>query len=68
MEVCGQLLAPAFLPPRGKSPWYPLDRRLDGPQSWSGHGKFCSIRIPVKYAYKFVRSHIIRLGMVTIPQ
>jgi hypothetical protein len=20
------------------SPWYPLDRRLCGPQSWSGHG------------------------------
>jgi hypothetical protein len=24
------------LPP-GKDPWYPLDRRLGGPQSWSGH-------------------------------
>jgi hypothetical protein len=24
--------------PRGKSPWYPLDRRLDGPQSRSGRG------------------------------
>jgi hypothetical protein len=24
--------------PQGKSPWYPLDRRLGGPQSWSGHG------------------------------
>jgi len=22
----------------GKSPWYPLDRRLDGPQSCSGRG------------------------------
>jgi len=22
--------------PQGKSPWYPLDRRLVGPQSWSG--------------------------------
>jgi len=22
---------------QGKSPWYPLDRRLGGPQSWSGH-------------------------------
>jgi len=21
-----------------KSPWYPLDRRLDGPKSCSGHG------------------------------
>jgi hypothetical protein len=24
--------------PAGKNPWYPLDRRLDGPQSWSGRG------------------------------
>jgi hypothetical protein len=30
----GQLHAPAALPP-GKSPWYPLDRRLGGPQSQS---------------------------------
>jgi hypothetical protein len=34
MEVSGQLHAPAALPP-GKSPWYPLDRRLGGPQSRS---------------------------------
>jgi hypothetical protein len=25
------------LNPQGKSCWYPLDRRLDGPQSQSGH-------------------------------
>jgi hypothetical protein len=35
MEVSGQLHAPAALPP-GKSPRYPLDRRLGGPQSRSG--------------------------------
>jgi hypothetical protein len=23
--------------PQGKSPWYPLNRRLGGPQSRSGH-------------------------------
>jgi hypothetical protein len=23
---------------RGKNPWYPLDMRLGGPQSWSGRG------------------------------
>jgi len=34
MEVSGQLHAPAALPP--VSPWYPLDRRLGGPQSCSG--------------------------------
>jgi hypothetical protein len=35
MEVSGQLHAPAALPP-GKSPQYPFDRRLGGPQSRSG--------------------------------
>jgi hypothetical protein len=29
---------PQPLYPQGKSPWYPLDRRLDGPQSHSGRG------------------------------
>jgi len=29
---------PRPLYPQGKSPWYPLDRRLGGPQSCSGHG------------------------------
>jgi hypothetical protein len=33
--VSGQLHAPADLPPE-KSPWYPLERRLCGPQSRSG--------------------------------
>jgi hypothetical protein len=37
MEVSGQLHAPAALLPR-KDPWYPLDRRLGGPQSRSGRG------------------------------
>jgi hypothetical protein len=37
MEVSGQLHDPAALP-HGKSPWYPLDRRLSGPQSRSGRG------------------------------
>jgi hypothetical protein len=35
--VSGQHHAPAALYPRGKRPWYPSDRRLGGPQSWSGH-------------------------------
>jgi len=31
---------PSPPPPQGKSPWYPLEKRLDGPQSWSvGCGK-----------------------------
>jgi hypothetical protein len=37
MEVSGQLHAPAALP-QGKSSWYPLDRRLGGPQNRSGRG------------------------------
>jgi hypothetical protein len=38
MEVSGQLHVPATLPPKWKSPWYPLDRGLAGPQSRSGCG------------------------------
>jgi hypothetical protein len=38
MEVSGQLHAPAALP-QGESPWYPLDRRLGGPQSRCGEEK-----------------------------
>jgi len=31
---------PQPLYPQGKNPQFPLDRRLDGPQSWSGyHGE-----------------------------
>jgi hypothetical protein len=37
MEVSGQFHAPAALLQR-KSPWYPLARRLDGPQNRSGRG------------------------------
>jgi hypothetical protein len=36
-EVSCQLQALAALPP-GNSPWYPLDRRLGGPQRRSGSG------------------------------
>jgi hypothetical protein len=35
MEMRSQLHAPAALP-KGRSPGYPLDRRLSGPQSPSG--------------------------------
>jgi len=37
MEDSGQLRALTALPPR-KSPRYPLNRRLGGPQGRSGHG------------------------------
>jgi hypothetical protein len=36
MEVSGQLYALATLHPY-QIPEYPLNRRLDGPQSWSQH-------------------------------
>jgi hypothetical protein len=35
LTVSGQRHAPAALYPRGKEPWYPLDRRLGGPQNRS---------------------------------
>jgi hypothetical protein len=38
MEVSGHLHAPAAFVHQGKSSWYPLDRRLVGPQSRSGRG------------------------------
>jgi hypothetical protein len=28
---------PQLLYYQGKSPWYPMDRRLGKPQNWSGH-------------------------------
>jgi hypothetical protein len=37
MEVSGQFHTPAALP-QGKSPRYPLDKRLGGPQGHSGLG------------------------------
>jgi hypothetical protein len=37
MEMSGQLHVPAALP-AGKSPWYPLDKSLGGPQNRSGRG------------------------------
>jgi hypothetical protein len=44
MTVSGQLHAPDALSP-GKSPRYPLDRRLSGPQSRSGRGGGEKIRV-----------------------
>jgi hypothetical protein len=26
-----------LLYPRGESPWYPMDKKLDEPQNWFGH-------------------------------
>jgi hypothetical protein len=38
MEVWVVSFTPRPLYSQGKSPWYPVDRRLDGPQSLSGRG------------------------------
>jgi hypothetical protein len=37
MGVSDQFHDPAALPPGKKPTWYPVDRRLGGPQSRSGH-------------------------------
>jgi hypothetical protein len=42
--VSGQRHAPAALYPRGKSPWYPLDRRLGGLQNAEDRKIFCLCR------------------------
>jgi hypothetical protein len=52
MEVGGQLHVPAALP-QGKRLWYPLERRMDGPHSWSGQSNFCV----VNYYYKPYRNN-----------
>jgi hypothetical protein len=45
--VNGQRHAPAALYPRGKDPCYPLDRRLGGPQSCSGHRDIANNPLPL---------------------
>jgi hypothetical protein len=45
MEVSGQLHPPAALI-QGKSPWYPLDKRLGEPQIRSGHSGEKKIHSP----------------------
>jgi hypothetical protein len=42
MGVSGQRHAPAALYPQGMNPWFPLDRRLGGPQSRSGLRMRCN--------------------------
>jgi hypothetical protein len=36
------------LPPRERTPWYLLDRRLGGPQSWSGHRGYRKNPVPLQ--------------------
>jgi hypothetical protein len=55
MEVSGQLHAPAALP-QEKSPWYPLGRRLGGPQSRSEH---CSVEKNFQLLLRLEQVYII---------
>jgi hypothetical protein len=54
-------VTPLSFYPRGKSPWYPLDRRLGGPQSWTGH---CWVK---KKTYLSPESNPGRSTMTTEP-
>jgi hypothetical protein len=45
--VSGQCHVPATLYSGGKNPRYPLDTRLCGPQSWSGHRGYRKNRLPL---------------------
>jgi hypothetical protein len=48
MEVSGQIHAPTALLP-GREPQYPLDRRLGGPQSWSGRDNEDRLSLPLPW-------------------
>jgi len=50
MEVCHQLCAVAALH-QGKSPWYPLNGRLIGPQCFSGHFGVEKCQLPCWESY-----------------
>jgi hypothetical protein len=50
---------PQPLYPQGKSPWYPLDRRLCGPQS---HTKYLNFTVMIKTVFRGGRG----TNMVTI--
>jgi hypothetical protein len=75
MEVSGQLHAPVALLPV-KSPWYPLDRRLGGPQNRSGCSgedknsqPFPGLQLPIiqlvaqRYTIKLLWLLNIRMGL-----
>jgi hypothetical protein len=62
MEVSGQLHTPAALPP-GEEPLFPLDRRLGGPQSRSGHGGEENSQI---YTKKYIHIYIYIWTKITI--
>jgi hypothetical protein len=47
IQVSNQRHAPAVLFPRQRTPRYPLDRRLGGPERWSGHRGYRRNHLPL---------------------
>jgi hypothetical protein len=54
MELGGQLLNPLE-----NSPWYPLDRRLDGPHSWYGCYGEENFILYIKHLGAYYKYHIV---------
>jgi hypothetical protein len=61
-------LLPSFT--AGKGPWYPLDRRLGGPQSWSdteARGKNPSLCVAfVNFALQYFKTRVIRYNCTLV--
>jgi hypothetical protein len=56
----GQRHAPVALYPSWKYPWYPLVRRLCGPQSRSGHSAYqCVLHTPYMYQFTYFCRYIL---------
>jgi hypothetical protein len=59
-------LTPQPLYPPGKSPWYPLDRRLDEPQSRSGRGGEEKNSQPPPQIEPYNPDHIYSMNLTTL--
>jgi len=61
-------LTPRQLYPRGKSPWYPLNRRLSGPQSQSGRfgGKKNILFLP-EFETRIVHPRDLQAKLLLLP-
>jgi hypothetical protein len=52
---------------RVKCPWYLLDRKLDGPQSWSGHYGVEKISFPSRESKPSHQTHNLSLYRLSYP-